>query len=429
MEHTKVSINKLRGSEDFHKWKFAISSLFEMLSLSEAVKPGGGTLDATKAGDQQKLQQAKNLLILNIEPDLYSNIEDYTTAAEIWAKLCGMYEDSGMQRRISLLRQLMSVRLESKTMQEYVSSITTLANKLKAIKFNLDDDWLVSILLAGLTEEYNPFIMGLEASMNTGTTLKPDAIINKLLDGDNKQGGSGGTAFAANKVNRGASTPTSSAKKSGKIKCFNCGKKGHFANKCRSKKSGDKEAFIAVEVAAMVEASAPDGVVWLIDSGASSHMTGRKDILTDVISRSGQVTIANNQMLSVEAAGKTLILTDDGEVELQNVLYVPGLGVNLISVNEVVAHGYNIEFGAKECRISKGGRRVLTCKQTRGTYKIKQSNHEVANAATNHEVAMWHRKLGHVSGNALKKTAQAVDGIKLNSKEIDDSKVRSMCIW
>lgn len=44
-------------------------------------------------------------------------------------------------------------------MQEYVDSIISTANKLNGIGFNLTDEWLVSILLAGLTDQYKPFIM------------------------------------------------------------------------------------------------------------------------------------------------------------------------------------------------------------------------------------------------------------------------------
>lgn len=42
----------------------------------------------------------------------------------------------------------------------------------------MDDSWLAAILLMGLPEQYEPMIMGLEAS---GTALTVDAVKAKIL--------------------------------------------------------------------------------------------------------------------------------------------------------------------------------------------------------------------------------------------------------
>lgn len=87
-------------------------NLLEMLELDGAIELTC-TLDESKPADKAKLKKAKNILILNIESSLYSHIEDANTATEIWEKLHGLYENSGWSRRVSLLRQLMSTRLET----------------------------------------------------------------------------------------------------------------------------------------------------------------------------------------------------------------------------------------------------------------------------------------------------------------------------
>lgn len=63
-------------------------------------------------------------------------------------------------------------------MEDYVSKVINTSNKLAGIGFPIDDEWISAILLAGLTEKYNPFIMGVEAN---GNSLSKDTIVAKLL--------------------------------------------------------------------------------------------------------------------------------------------------------------------------------------------------------------------------------------------------------
>lgn len=71
-------------------------------------------------------------------------------------------------------------------MQAYIDKILRYTHQLSAIGFETSDDWSTAILLAGLTEEYKPFIMGIEA---TDTKLTTDNVISEQLD--SKEGPSG----------------------------------------------------------------------------------------------------------------------------------------------------------------------------------------------------------------------------------------------
>lgn len=87
-------------------------------------------------------------------------IQECTTAVDIWEK----YQDKGLCRKIGLLHSLISTRLEScDGIQQYVDEILNHSSKLSGIGFKMSDEWIVAILLAGLTEDFKPFIM-VEAS-------------------------------------------------------------------------------------------------------------------------------------------------------------------------------------------------------------------------------------------------------------------------
>lgn len=75
-------------------------------------------------------------------------------------------------------------------MQEYVDQIVSTSNKLVGIGFEIGDEWMGAILLAGLTDHFKPFIMRIESN---NEKLSSDSILSKLLDMKAKS--SNGSAF------------------------------------------------------------------------------------------------------------------------------------------------------------------------------------------------------------------------------------------
>lgn len=63
-------------------------------------------------------------------------------------------------------------------MEEYVNEIMSTSLKLAEVGFKMHNTWLVSLLLMGLPENYEPMIMRLEAS---GVTITADAVKSKIL--------------------------------------------------------------------------------------------------------------------------------------------------------------------------------------------------------------------------------------------------------
>lgn len=219
-------IEKLKGSSNYHTWKFAIKNMLELNDLEKCIElnDAGATLET----DVKKLKKTKNLISLSVDASIFVHIQNATTAAEIWTTFQRLYEDKGLSRKIGLLRSLISARLEEcNGMQEYVDQIVNTSKKLSGIGFSISDEWIGAILLAGLTDVYKPFIMGIESS-NIGIT--GDAIISKLLDNriDSKEG-----AFITKKGKK--------FKKRTDLKCDFCGGKWHTVDKCY-KKHGKPDA-------------------------------------------------------------------------------------------------------------------------------------------------------------------------------------------
>ncbi|CAD7092634.1 unnamed protein product [Hermetia illucens] len=118
-----------------------------------------------------------------------------------------LFDDSGFTRKISLLRNLISIRLENCTsmtayvtqiveagqklqgtgirlrnctsITAYITQIVEAGQKLQGTGFGMNDEWIGSIMLAGLSEKYMPMIMVIEHS---GMVITTDSIKGKLMD-------------------------------------------------------------------------------------------------------------------------------------------------------------------------------------------------------------------------------------------------------
>ncbi len=231
MNKMEFNITKLKGSANFHTWKFAMKNFLEMNDLVGCITPSDDDVQKPREAKADKISQAKTRIILSMDESLYIHVENCDSAFEIWKKLEDLFEDRGWMRKIGLLRQIMSIKLENcENMHSYIENITGTANKLNSIGFKITDDWLGAIMLAGLTDIYRPLIMSLEGS---AATISADLIKMKLLDMQYGSNSNSDNAFTVkvekNKFPKGKN-------KNQVKKCYTCNKRGHISSECWNKK-------------------------------------------------------------------------------------------------------------------------------------------------------------------------------------------------
>ena len=314
-----TSVPRLMGRENYDEWCFAVENVFVLEGLTKC-------RDGIEE-DTTLVAKAKAKLVLTVHPSLYSHVSEAKTAQEIWKILKNIYEDSGFMQKIGLLRTLISARLDNhESMESYINQIVETSQKLKRTGFKIDEEWIGSLLLAGLPEKFAPMIMAVEHS---GINITTDSIKTKLLDMQTDGGTSNGP-FAVNSKNRfkehyrkvprdgGSSSSTSKSagscqdnqnvfvnkkKDLSNIVCFKCKQKGHFMSKCPNGKS--ESGFGAVFTTGQFK-----NTDWYVDSGASVHLTTRNEWLVNKrCPDMSIILVANNSKISVKNAGDMYIKT------------------------------------------------------------------------------------------------------------------------
>jgi hypothetical protein len=141
-----------------------------------------------------------------------------------------------------------------------------------------------------------------------------------------------------------------------RIQCYYCKKYGHYESECRKKQEDQLSGKAHVSnntgetsggmflSCHKTEEQPKD--LWLLDSGCSNHLTGNKDLLSCIDSSlSSNITLGNDSLVKVQGKGIVHILTKQNvKKDINNVYHVPNLKHNLLSVGQLIEHGYNLLF-------------------------------------------------------------------------------------
>ncbi|CAI7730526.1 unnamed protein product [Closterium sp. NIES-53] len=144
------------------------------------------------------------------------------------------------------------------------------------------------------------------------------------------------------------------------------------AKRVEEQEEGEEEAVEAVAVAEMVlQVTLHSLDYWVIDSGATYSMTPRADLLTELEpSPVKHVTSALGQRAEMKGMGKAMFKGADGKmVGLKNVLWVPSLAANLISVRRLQKAGMDTSSkGAKTYAVRLDERILWDLHEDRDVY-------------------------------------------------------------
>ncbi|GBP45855.1 Retrovirus-related Pol polyprotein from transposon TNT 1-94 [Eumeta japonica] len=416
-----TSIPKLKGRENYDEWAFAAENLLILEGVADCIKQERSA--ATAVAEDAK---AKAKLILTIDPSLYVHIKKAGSTKDLWQKLKSMFDDSGFSRRITLLRNLISIRLDGcESMTTYITQIIETAQKLAGTGFPVNDEWIGCLLLAGLPDKYFPMIMAIEHS---GIAITADVIKTKLIDLSDDSSEAGNAFLSrgqhyrqhrnvgikekndSSRSNNGAAvggTSSSNKKKTDKqrIKCYKCKEFGHYKSQCTKEQNQQYviKATNAFSAVFLSENYCKND--FYLDSGASVHMTPNVNIVKNpcFTPQIKEIIAANKSAMPVLCCGDVNIITKtDGcryDVTLKEVSCVPNLSTNLISISQLIKKGNSVQFKNNCCYIYNVQNSLVgIADEMNGVYKLRLESKQCLLTSTTEDTSseVWHRRMVHV---------------------------------
>jgi hypothetical protein len=352
-----------------------------------------------KAKHQKDSIRAQRIIADSIKDHLIPYVSSKKDPKEMFDALRKLYEGKNINQKMNLRTLLKNIKMQKGEMiQEYFSRISEIKEQLKVIGDTIDEDEFVMKALNDLTRPWDAFIQsvcGREEKLQFESlweecTQEETRVANReaLLARDDDQalnthtkGGRKKPYFKmeshqesqSNKFNNQESHSRNFQKK-GKhkgrdlpsIQCYHCDKMGHKANNCSvrreeyKRKHKRKHAHIVeVEEPPMkmikdhVLISTLSGSVslgedtWVIDSGASKHMTGKKNTLSCISENkfSQKVTLGDDYQYPIKGIGESNYKLDsENSITMKDVLYVSGLKKNLLSISALDKKCYRVAF-------------------------------------------------------------------------------------
>ena len=142
--------------------------------------------------------------------------------------------------------------------------------------------------------------------------------------------------------------------------------------------------------------------MWIIDSCCSSHMTGDRVLLSNLIEKADPwVTFGDNNKGFTKGYG----ILEIGNVVIENISLVDSLKHNLLSVSQFTDKGYEVNFKTKQCNIiNKKDKKLVLQGVRKGnlfvTDLFSASKGEVRcfySKASTKDSWLWHKRLSHLN--------------------------------
>ncbi|KAK9005132.1 hypothetical protein V6N11_042578 [Hibiscus sabdariffa] len=178
-------------------------------------------------------------------------------------------------------------------------------------------------------------------------------------------------------------------------KCHHCRKKSHIKKYCfklkrENKGGGDKhdrddkeksERSVVAREDLLVICDenlvnlACDGTSWVIDTGASIHVTSRRDFFTSYTPGDFRVLkIGNDGLISVTGMGDVSLVSNNGiRLTLKDVRHAPDIRLNLISTRKLDDEGFCNTFSDGKWKLTKGSLVVARGKNSSNLYLMQAS--------------------------------------------------------
>lgn len=358
---------------------------------------------------------------------------------------------------------------DGKDVHDHLREFFDTIDKLSEMEIDINADLLTVMLLYSLPPSYENFRCAIESrdELPTPKNLRikiieehnarkndtrehvPNAMLVKRQSGKrpytNKK--SGNELKTSSKAEKGSKHVPF------KYKCHRCGKIGHKAIDCDVSKKKADEAKTADDVSlcasnecTLTEAlSASDtrrNEGWCLDSGCTAHMANASVKFTSTLkSCIGNVKLASETAsTSIQGKGSVSIVAKvegcQRKVNIRDVLCVPQLRTNLLSIGRITDQGYLVIFDEEKAEIvDKNCETIVTADRRDGLYYLREAENEYsANAGiTDASKAMvttekWHRRMGHLNINDLIKCDQNGVVRGMNLGELQEDFICEVCL-
>ena len=443
MDHRSSNISPL-NENNYPTWKIQVrmllmkENLLDIVEGRELAPTGNGGESAPNRDALNKFNIRKNralaIVVLHVDPKLLYLIGEPQDPVQVWSKLQETFQRKSWANKLRLRKKLYGMKLEpGDDLQQHLKTFVEIFDALAVVGDAMEEEDRVISVLASLPDTYSTLVTALEAAEKVPSW---EVMTERLLHEETKARTAGEVSSVEEKslITKGKGNVRN-------FRCFECNKIGHMrrncnifkermknskynkskfsANTARNRYISDDEVVLSTSTVSALT-SKVNLNSFIIDSGATQHMCYNRDMFFNYseLENKLNVHVGNGSVLTAIGSGDLQIklkLPTERLISctLRNVLYVPGLAYNLISVSQVTRDGKQIQFYNNSCKILNNGKMIAFGSKVDNLYMLDCIKEESCLASKTNDSSLLHRRFCHQNFKSLQNmiTNQLVRGI------------------
>ena len=437
-----ITSEKLVGSENYLSWSASVELWFMGQGYEDHLVTQEADIPEVERVQWRKIDaQLCSVLWQSVDPKILLHLRAYKTCFKFWTQAKGLYTND-IQRLYKVASAIVHISQQDLDLSTYIGQIASLKEEFLTVmpltpdvgaqQTQLDKFFMV-LTLIGLRPDLEPIR---DQILGSSSVPSLDDVFARLLRISSTQtlpsdSASDSSVLVSQTTSRGGRSGTRG--RGQRPHCTYCNKLGHTRDRCyqlhgrpprtahmaqssdsplpqppSSSASQTSQASIA-SVAQPGNASAclthtSSLGPWILDSGASDHLSGNKDLFSSITTTSDlpTVTLANGSQTVAKGIGLALPLPS---LPLTSVLYTPECPFNLISISKITRTlNCSITFSDKFVTLQdrSTGKTIGIGRESQGLYHLTSDSSPAVCISTDAPLLI-HNRLGHPSLSKFQK--------------------------
>ncbi|RVW76735.1 hypothetical protein CK203_047584 [Vitis vinifera] len=414
-----ITSEKLVGSENYLSWSASVELWFMGQGYEDHLVTQEADIPEVDRVQWRKIDaQLCSVLWQSVDPRILLHLRAYKTCFKFWTQAKGLYTND-IQRLYKVASAIVHISQQDLDLSTYIGQIASLKEEFLTVmpltpdvgaqQTQLDKFFMV-LTLIGLRPDLEPIR---DQILGSSSVPSLDDVFARLLRISSTQTlPSDSTSDSSVLV----SQTTSRGGRSGTRVTWRPPRTAHMAQSSDSPLPQPPSSSASQTSQASIASVAQPGNAsaclthtsslgpWILDSGASDHLSGNKDLFSSITTTSAlpTVTLANGSQTVAKGIGLALPLPS---LPLTSVLYTPECPFNLISISKITRTlNCSITFSDKFVTLQdrSTGKTIGIGRESQGLYHLTSDSSPAVCISTDAPLLI-HNRLGHPSLSKFQK--------------------------